>query len=84
MTALLASGVTNDGFEHVLFDTASTGHTLGLLSLQRAWTGFLKSTTQGASCLGPHSGLKTQGARFAAAHGWPTGNEWMKVGRRFV
>ena len=63
---LLVDAERAGSYDHVVFDTAPTGHTLRLLQLPAAWSSFLEQNERGASCLGPVSGQEAQRERYKA------------------
>lgn len=66
-TSLLTDETLVKDFDHILFDTAPTGHTIRLLQLPGAWSTFLEEGKGDASCLGPLAGLEKQRNQYKGA-----------------
>jgi arsenite-transporting ATPase len=66
-TALLIDSPLTADYDHIIFDTAPTGHTIRLLQLPGAWSDFLEEGKGDASCLGPLAGLEKQRSQYKAA-----------------
>ena len=63
----LTDGQVEKDYDHIIFDTAPTGHTLRMLQLPSAWSNFISESTHGASCLGQLSGLESRKAVYKRA-----------------
>ena len=64
-TTLLTDPELAATFDHIIFDTAPTGHTIRMLQLPAAWTGFIESTDGGVSSVGPLAGPAKNHERYS-------------------
>ncbi|HCB3839840.1 TPA: arsenical pump-driving ATPase [Klebsiella pneumoniae] len=66
-TGLLTNHELREKYDHIVFDTAPTGHTIRMLELPGAWSSYLEANPDAAANLGPLVGLEKQQHQYSDA-----------------